>query len=294
MFINTEYKSKNHRDRKGEKIQFLILHYTDVPLWTTLGILTNDVALAENDRLCYTDPEFNFTELCANEFSTHYVNSEAGHIYQLVDEARSAYHAGVSFWSGQKNINDQSIGIENVNLGFKREELKFPMERGATVQGSPNLWCKFSTEQISALITLCKKIIIEHDIMPYDVLGHSDIACGRKLDPGPLFPWQVLAEAGIGLWYDVTESNINAANMPSNPVLWAQQKLAEYGYDCEQTEILDFKTRNVLQAFQMHFRQDNINGEIDLECLQILDSLCQRKYKLQPEEKTSYIVQILN
>jgi N-acetyl-anhydromuramyl-L-alanine amidase AmpD len=272
---NREFSSNNHRSRNGDAVQFLVLHYTAVPLSTTLGIFTNNAQLTEIDEDYFTNTGTDPAALCKNEVSAHYVISEPGDLYQLVDEERAAYHAGVSFWNGLKNINNQSIGVEHVNIGYDWLN-KFPEERAVKVLGSENTWCNFTDEQIEKTIALCNQIINRHDIKPYNVIGHSDIACGRKSDPGPMFPWKRLAEAGIGLWYDLAESNIQD-NIPNNSVLWVREKLAEFGYDCPREGEFDDALCSVMKAFQMHFRQDNIDGNIDLECMQILDSLCQRK-----------------
>lgn len=286
MLIDRTYTSKNFRSRQDEKIQFLVLHYTEVPLATTLGIFTNNYEIALADKDYFVGTDIDLVASCNREVSPHYVNSESGQIYQLVDEQFAAYHAGISCWNGQKNINNQSIGIEQENLGFKWSS-KFPLERGIEVKGDTKIWCKFSEVQITSTIALCQEIIIRHDIKPYNIVGHSDVACGRKIDPGPLFPWKTLAEAGVGMWYDARESAFNATNIPENTIVWMQMKLLEFGYDCAQSGVIDEKTISVIKAFQMHFRQDNIDGEIDLECIQILDSLCQRKMALKVEEEVS-------
>lgn len=285
MLINHEHKSNNHRERKGEKVQFLVLHYTAVPLGTTLGIFTNNYELSKPDAAYFEGSGTDPIALCKQEVSAHYVNSEAGDIFQLVDEERAAYHAGVSYWNGVKNINNSSIGIEQVNTGFKWLK-DFPEERGVTVPGSDKLWCEYTEVQLAATIELCKSIILRHDIKAYNVIGHSDIACGRKSDPGPLFPWKRLADAGIGIWFDVNESEFKDS-MPDNHITWVQNKLLEFGYDCAVTGEFDEKTKNVMQSFQMHFRQDDVSGAIDLTCVKILDSLCKRKLKLQQQEQNA-------
>lgn len=284
MIINTEYKSKNFRNRQDESVQFLVLHYTAVPLATTLGIFTNNAQLAEKNAEYFIGTTIDPEVLCKNEASAHYVNAESGEVFQLVDEKFASYHAGVSFWNGVKNINNHSIGIEHENIGYKWLN-KFPEERAIKVEGSDETWCQFTEPQIQATIELCKQIIKQHDIKPYNIVGHSDIACGRKSDPGPMFPWKRLAEVGIGLWHDVIESDFNDDNLPENLVLEMQTKLSEFGYDCQITGEPDEKTTQVIKSFQMHFRQNNIDGKIDIECLQIIDSLCKRKINCKNQEK---------
>lgn len=282
--ISHEYTSKNFRSRNGESVQFLVLHYTAVPLFTTLGIFTNNAQLAEQDADYFENTGTDPAALCKTEVSAHYVNDESGELYQLVDEEFAAYHAGVSYWNGLKNINNQSIGIEQVNLGYDWLN-KFPEERASKVLGSEKTWCAFTELQLEKTIKLSKDIIKRYDIKPYNIVGHSDIACGRKSDPGPLFPWQRLAEAGIGLWYDLTESDLSENNMVDEPVLWVRSKLSEFGYDCPLDGEFDEHMKAVMTSFQMHFRQSNIDGNIDLECMKILDSLCQRKLSCELKEK---------
>ena len=110
-------------------------------------------------------------------------------VYRLVPEAMRAWHAGTSAWRGRSNLNDTSIGIEIVNKGFTRSMLF-------------THWQPYTAEQIAVLIPLSRDIIQRYGIQPQDVVGHSDIAPQRKQDPGPLFPWRQLAQAGIGAWPD--------------------------------------------------------------------------------------------
>src|SRR5690606_9759033 len=106
-------------------------------------------------------------------------------VYQLVDESRRAWHAGASSWYGRSGVNSGSIGVEVVNPG-KRDET----------------WSAYSPRQIATLATLLRDLISRHQVKPQNIVGHSDIAPQRKIDPGPLFPWKKLADEGIGRWYD--------------------------------------------------------------------------------------------
>ncbi len=151
--------SPNFNERKLP-IALIVLHYT--------GMKDGPAALA---RMC--DPDA--------QVSAHYMVEEDGRIFQLVDEARRAWHAGVSSWCGETDINSNSIGIEIVNGGHD--------------YGLPD----FPAIQIDAVIELVKDIMARHGIGPEGVVGHSDIAPGRKQDPGEKFPWDRLAEAGCAL-----------------------------------------------------------------------------------------------
>jgi N-acetylmuramoyl-L-alanine amidase len=156
--------SPNH-DTRGRSIDMIVLHYT--------GMRSTDAAL---QRLC--DP--------AARVSSHYVLLEDGEICQLVPEAERAWHAGVSSWEGETDINARSIGIEIANPGH---DLGYP---------------DFPDAQIAAVIALCRDLMLRRGIAAARVLAHSDVAPARKPDPGEKFPWRRLADAGIGIWVDST------------------------------------------------------------------------------------------
>jgi N-acetylmuramoyl-L-alanine amidase len=194
----------------------LVLHYTGMP--------SAEAALA---RLC--DP--------AAKVSAHYTIDEEGVVYAHVPEARRAWHAGLSYWAAEANVNARSIGIELVNPGH---------EYG---------YREFAQSQIAALITLCHGILLRHPIPSWRVLGHSDVAPTRKEDPGELFPWAQLAKAGIGLWPEAMQSDLSA------------DALARYGYDPNAPQ------DKVVAAFQRHFRPKKLDGQWDSECAGLLASL---------------------
>jgi len=219
-----ERPSPNHDARPGAA-DMLILHYTGMP--------SAEEALA---RLC--DP--------AAKVSAHYTIDETGTVYAHVPEERRAWHAGVSFWAGEKNVNGRSIGIELVNPGHEFGYRPFP------------------APQITALIELSKGILNRHAIPARHVLGHSDVAPARKTDPGELFPWQHLAEQGVGLW-----------PMPRDtPGEDAATLLRRFGYGVPPD--VDVPLAAVVTAFQRHFRPSCIDGVADAECLRILAGLCGR------------------
>src|SRR6185437_14636545 len=182
-----ERPSPNQDDRGVAKVDMLVLHYTGMPS-----------AEAALNRLC--DP--------TAKVSAHYAIDEEGTIYAMVPEDRRAWHAGISYWAGGRDINARSIGIELVNPGH---------EFG---------YRAFAEPQIASLITLCRDILARHAIPAWRVLGHSDVAPMRKDDPGELFPWARLAEAGIGLWP-------TKGNDPGESAV--ADLLVRYGYDPEAT-----------------------------------------------------------
>ncbi|MGH7002872.1 MAG: N-acetylmuramoyl-L-alanine amidase [Alphaproteobacteria bacterium] len=215
--------SPNFNDRPGDVgIDLLILHYT--------GMQTAEMAL---QRLC--DP--------VAKVSAHYTIDEDGTIYRHVAEEKRAWHAGVSYWAGARNINDRSIGIEIVNPGHDFGYREFP------------------DAQIAAVIELGRAIVARHGIPRERVLGHSDIAPKRKIDPGELFPWPRLAKEGLGLWVDKPRIDISRSiQMPE-----IQADLAAIGYECPATGVLDENTRAAIAAFQRHWRPKLVTGIPDGE-----------------------------
>jgi N-acetylmuramoyl-L-alanine amidase len=197
----------------------LVLHYT--------GMTSGEAALA---RLC--DP--------AAKVSAHYTIDEDGTVYAMVPEAQRAWHAGLSFWAGARDINARSIGIELINPGHEFGYRPFP---GA---------------QIGALTALCRQILDRHAIVPWRVLGHSDVAPARKDDPGELFPWAGLAAAGIGFWPAPGDDPGEAAMAPL---------LMRYGYDP------DVPLEKNVAAFQRHFRPSCVDGMADRETRGTLSGL---------------------
>ena len=196
--------SPNFNDRKRKDVSFIILHYT--------GMQTARDALK---RL--TDPD--------SEVSSHYTVDEDGTIYRHVDEAFRAWHAGASFWRGEGDMNAASIGIEIVNPGH--------------VWG----YRPFTGQQMKSLTHLCREIMGRHGrIEPENILAHSDIAPGRKEDPGEYFPWHELAKHGVGVWPAVSDEDVvKAAGMD------IERALHDYGYDPR------LKLRAKITAFQRHF-----------------------------------------
>jgi N-acetylmuramoyl-L-alanine amidase len=232
------HPSPNHGERaSGAPIDMVVLHYT--------GMQSADAAL---QRLC--DPRA--------EVSAHYVVYEDGNVLQCVPESRRAWHAGRSFWKGETDINSRSIGVEIVNPGHEFGYRPFP------------------EPQIEAVTELVRDICRRHDIHPWMVLAHSDIAPDRKQDPGELFPWQELFETGVGHY--VAPSPIGSGLFMQEgdrgqPVEAIQSMLALYGYYIGITGEFDQKTRLVVMAFQRHFRPEVIDGVVDQSTVETLAEL---------------------
>jgi N-acetylmuramoyl-L-alanine amidase len=234
-YIDTTHESVSQDSR----VQFLILHYTHEDFPTSLKLLTE------------------------GNVSSHYlVNDNPPTIYRLVDENRRAYHAGVSYWKGATQLNASSIGIEIVNRGYDDT----PAGR---------VWYDYPQEQIDAVIALVRKIVKDHDIRPERILGHSDIAPGRKVDPGPRFPWKQLAEAGLIPWPDANSVAMRKAVFEQQlpDVAWFQQKLARHGFAVPLHGELDERTKDTVAAFQMKYRQMRFDGIPDAETAALLDIL---------------------
>lgn len=225
---------------QSDRIKYVILHYT------------------------VSDTPRSIKTLTTTDVSAHYLltDTEQPFFYTLVDESRQSNHAGISSWKIYNQLNSASIGIEIVNPGFKE-----------TATG--RVYAPFPQAQIDQLIVLLKDIVKRHNIAPGNILGHNDIAPQRKQDPGPLFPWQQLADAGLITW---PEPSRVLARVPGfvqqlPEVAWFQRKLAEVGYAVPQNGELDQATRNVISVFQTKYRPSVYDGTPDAETAAMLDVL---------------------
>jgi N-acetylmuramoyl-L-alanine amidase len=197
--------------------------------------------------------------------SSHYLVHEDGRIDQLVPEARRAWHAGVSSWDGERDINSRSVGIEIVNPGH---EFGYP---------------DFPEKQIGAVIALSRDIVERRHIRPDRVVAHSDIAPGRKIDPGEKFPWARLAASGIGLWVTPapsTEGPALATGARGEQVAELQRLLARYGYGIEPSGDYDDATATIVSAFQRHFRPARVDGIADGSTQKTLAALLEKRRRV--------------
>jgi N-acetylmuramoyl-L-alanine amidase len=230
--------------RGGGKPSLLVLHYT--------GMASAAKAIDWLSR-----PE--------SGVSCHYVIDEHGRITQLVPEALRAWHAGASYWRGETDVNSHSIGIEIHNPGHQH--------------GYPD----FPPAQMRAVIALSNDIVHRHRIAPDNVLAHSDVAPGRKIDPGEKFNWLLLAREGLGLWVrplPVRADDPGVGLGAQGPrVLAVQRNLAAYGYDVEANGVLDAGTEKVLKAFQLHFRPRRVDGRLDRSTEVTLERLIEASRK---------------
>jgi N-acetylmuramoyl-L-alanine amidase len=220
---------------QDSRIQFIVIHFTSTDFAESLKTLTR------------------------GDVSAHYlVRDEPAVVYRLVDDSRRAWHAGESSWEGNTQLNAASIGIEIVNRGDRDGQ-----------------WHDYPPRQVDAVINLVGELARRYRVRPDHIVGHSDIAPLRKLDPGPRFPWKRLADAGLAEWPAADLVALKRAAYEARPpdAEWFQQRLACVGYAIERTGQFDEPTRRVLSAFQMHFRPADFSGTPDGESAAILDAL---------------------
>lgn len=205
-------------------VDALVLHYTELPLDESLAVLRDARR--------------------ARRVSAHYVVALDGTVYRLVGEACVAWHAGKSHWRGREGLNATSIGIEIVNL-----------------HGDHN---DYPEAQVAVLIELCRDILARHPaIVPRNVVGHSDIAPKRKIDPGLRFPWRRLAEHGVGLW-----PRPHAKPFEGD----VQGALQRFGYPPAG----ELGTADIVAAFQRRFRPQRVDGLADRETRGLLSDLLEQ------------------
>ncbi len=233
------HPSPNHGERMEGPVDILLLHYTGMP-----------------------DAEQALAWLCnpASQVSAHYFVFEDGRVLSLVPEHRRAWHAGRARWGDASDINSRSIGIEIANAGH------------------PGGLPAYPEAQVDALIALCRDVVGRHPIPARRVLAHSDVAPGRKRDPGERFPWARLAAAGVGHRVEPEEmdragGDALALGATGAQVEGLQQMLALYGYGIDVTAEFDRETEDVVTAFQRHFRPERVDGAADRSTVETLRRL---------------------
>lgn len=242
----TTYRSVSGFNRR---VRFLVMHYTAMGFRGSVNALTGPAVSAH-----YLIPD-------PSEADYQNAGFDTLRIFNLVDESERAWHAGASAWGNRNNLNDTAIGIEIVNV--------------ATDQGGVFNFPPYHPEQIEAIRQLALGILQRYpDITPVNVVGHSDISPGRKSDPGAVFPWKELYEAGIGAWYD--EATVQryeqqfSTGLPSRAEITG--KLKTYGYDTTAAAT-DRGYQALIRAFQLHFRPEKYNGMVDLKTAAIVYAL---------------------
>ncbi|WP_422570304.1 peptidoglycan recognition protein family protein [Antarcticirhabdus aurantiaca] len=230
--------SPHGNERRGAGVpDMILLHYT--------GMTSGKAA---EDWLC--DPRA--------QVSAHYLVHEDGEVVQMVSEAARAWHAGAGSWQGREDVNSQSIGIEIVNPGHEHGYRAFP------------------DVQVASVIELCRDCAHRWTIRPERVLAHSDTAPSRKEDPGELFPWDKLFQAGIGHWRESAAPSrgpVLERGSSGHQVDAFQRLLAAYGYAVDPTGTFDDATVFATIAFQRHFRQARVDGRADASTIETLRAL---------------------
>ncbi len=222
------------KKRRKNKIKYLVFHYT--------GIKDDKLAIKK------------LTSFNSN-VSCHYFITKSGKLIRMVPDLYVAWHAGKSSWKKEKSLNYSSIGIEISNPGH---------EHG---------YKTFNNNQIKCLIQISKILIRKYKINEKNILGHSDIAPLRKIDPGEKFPWKTLFEKKIGVWHKI---NTKKLKIYRGKILKIQSKkflnyLKKFGYSIEHKNYREFV--KILKIFQMRFRPELVDGKLDLECFEIVKSL---------------------
>ena len=228
----------NKKKRSKNSIKTIVIHYT--------GMQSERESLL---RLC--NPK--------SKVSSHFLINRNGKIYRLVEDNRIAWHAGKSCWGRYKNLNKNSIGIELVNKGHKFG------------------YTSFGKKQFLSLIKICKSLIKKYKIKSSNIIGHSDIAPLRKIDPGEKFLWKELANKKIGIWHNCKPTLLKKLRKvkikKKKDKIKFIKNLNKIGYCFTKSKFFFYKTT---KAFQRHFRKELIDGFLDQECLIISQNLVKK------------------
>ena len=220
------------KKRIRKNIKFIVFHYT--------GMRSENKAI---NRL--TDVN--------SKVSCHYFVKRNGKIILMVPETYTAWHAGKSHWGNFRNLNDHSIGIEIQNFGHSHG------------------YQSFSKYQIKSIIKISKYLSKKYKINKKHFLGHSDISCNRKKDPGEKFPWEKLAKINIGIWHNLKKNKLRklrGLKISKFEEKQLKKYLKKIGY-----KVKNSSTTILAKAFQRRFRQESINGKFDKECFHISKKL---------------------
>lgn len=254
--------SPNFGPRKdGKSADCIILHYTGMPAGK--GLSAGERAIR-------------WLETPVSQVSAHYVVDEDGRITQMVAESERAWHAGAGAWGGERDMNSVSIGIEIAHPGHVWDLGAIPDRDPSTpVEIHPG-YRAFADIQIDSVIRLVSDIVRRRVLKAERILAHSDIAPARKQDPGEKFPWHRLADTGLGLWIvpDPPGDDAGLGVGDRGDVVAAhQQVLFALGYDIQPHGVFDETTRQVITAFQRHWRPARVDGRADLSTIRTAERL---------------------
>jgi len=232
----------NSQKRPTNSIKFIIIHYT--------GMQSERESLI---RLCSYK----------SKVSCHFLIGKNGKVYRLVEDNKVAWHAGKSCWGKYKNLNKNSIGIEITNKGHRFG------------------YTSFKKKQLLSLIKICKKLINKYNIKKENIVGHSDIAPLRKIDPGEKFPWKELGKKKIGIWHQLKPNFLKKFRkikiQKKKEKIKFAKNLKNIGYCFSTNEKYLFA--KTIKAFQRHYRKELINGLLDKECSLIAENLSKKPSK---------------
>lgn len=242
---------------KSQRIKSIVLHYT----------------VSDNER--------SIQLLTKGQVSSHYLilDNDDNKIYSLVPESQRAWHAGSGGFGGRNILNDTSIGIEIVNKGIQPQYLKALKDSELDYHPYEH-FVEFDELQVKKVAQLVQDIAKRYEISPKNIIGHSDLAPARKIDPGAKFPWQRLyKEYGIGAWYEEADKHYftEEVQLTTPTIVDIKQAFRDYGYQINDTNQWDKASRDVIYAFQLHFRPLNPTGQMDIETYAILKAL-NKKY----------------
>lgn len=255
------------------RIKFLVMHYTAIDYGKSVEVLVEPKGLSSHYLVPESgDPSYPYDEL---------------KVFQLVEESERAWHAGDSYWQGRRDLNDQSIGIEIVNVPQCEWDNS---HRASRAEHGENRLCVFpdyDPQQIEKVVELAQEILARHpDIHPTAVVGHSDITPTRKNDPGPRFPWYQLYQQGVGAWYEQDTLARYWKQFNQQPVNTGllQAAFNAYGYGVTETGVYDETTASTVSAFQMHFLPWQVTGKAGSQTSAALFALLEKYFpeKLEP------------
>lgn len=252
-------------DARAASIDLVVLHYTGMQdVETALRRLTDPAPVAGHYKGPWQAPDVDPVTLLGGA-SAHYVVGEDGTVFRVVDEMDRAWHAGAGAWEGREDVNSRAVGIEIVNGGHDFGLPPFP------------------DTQIEAVIALVRSILDRWELASHRVVGHSDIAPGRKNDPGEKFPWRTLADAGVSIWPDVkADDRVHCKPGDRGDRVHAlHASLAEFGYAVPDSDdpagaLFDPATEAAVRAFQRRFTPERIDGVVRASTMEALDDLLEQ------------------
>ncbi len=261
-------------ENQDSRVAVVVLHFTVSDFAGSLHVLTQRTSRPVSSHYLVPDPGDATYE------------GEKLQVYQLVNENRRAWHAGLGSWRGMQKLNNMSVGIEIVNQAHCHEA----SDDGAAAEPTNADWAAericffpdFAPEQMALVEETVQGILARHpDVPPTHVIAHSDLAPQRKIDPGPRFPWQWLYQQGIGAWYDdaTVARYWDQFRLDLPGIGRLQEALETYGYEIELTGEYDEQTRNVISVFQLHFLPWEVTGEPSPATAAVLYALIEKYYE---------------